>query len=99
MISSSPENQQARVDGSLRLRWLLQSEAAPLIRPRHRQVDETLQAKAAHVCTLDPFGRLLSWPQTAISLSKDIFKRGFERNRQCALQPSGKSPRLLQLLP
>jgi hypothetical protein len=35
----------------------------------------------------------------AISLSKDVFKRGFERNRQCALQPSGKSPRLLQLLP
>ena len=52
-----------------------------------------------HVCTLDPSGRLLSWPQTAISLSKDVFKRGFERNCQCALQPSGKSPRLLQLLP
>jgi hypothetical protein len=52
-----------------------------------------------HVCTLDPSGHLLSWPQTAISLSKDVFKRGFERNRQCPLQPSGKSPRLLSLLP
>jgi hypothetical protein len=35
-----------------------------------------------HVCTLDPFGGLLSRPQTAIFLSKDFFKRGFERNRQ-----------------
>jgi hypothetical protein len=32
-----------------------------------------------HVCTLDPFGCLLSWPQTAISLSKDFFKRDFEK--------------------
>ena len=33
-----------------------------------------------HVCTLDPFGGLFSRPQTAISLSKDFFKRDFERN-------------------
>jgi hypothetical protein len=42
-----------------------------------------LVSSNTHVCTLDPFGGLLSRPQTAISLSKDFFKRDFERNRQC----------------
>ena len=43
----------AKVDRSLRLRWRLESERAPLIRPGHRQVDETLQAKATRQASLD----------------------------------------------
>jgi hypothetical protein len=47
LISSSPEDKRAKIDRSLRLRWRLESERAPLIRPRHGQVDETLETKAA----------------------------------------------------
>src|SRR5258708_37512839 len=43
----------ARVDRSLRLRWRLESERAPLIRPGHRQGDGTLQAKAARQASFD----------------------------------------------
>jgi Protein of unknown function (DUF642)/PEP-CTERM motif len=53
LISSSPEDKRARLNRSLRLRWRLQSERAPLIRPGHGQVDETLQAKAARQASLD----------------------------------------------
>jgi hypothetical protein len=56
-ISRSPEDKRARVDRSLRLRWRLESERAPLIRPGHWQIDKTLQAKAARQasfnCRLD----------------------------------------------
>src|ERR1700722_8306330 len=38
---------------SLRLRWRLESERAPLIWPGHGQVDETLQAKAARQASFD----------------------------------------------
>jgi hypothetical protein len=51
--SSSPGGKRARVDRSLRLRWRLESERAPLIRPGHRQVDETLETKAALQASLD----------------------------------------------
>jgi hypothetical protein len=60
-ISSSPEDKRARVDRSSRLRWGLESERAPLIRPGHRQVDETLETKAARQasfnCHLDDLRR------------------------------------------
>jgi hypothetical protein len=52
-ISSSPEDKRARVDRSSRLRWRLESERAPLIRPGHRQVDETLETKAARQASFD----------------------------------------------
>src|ERR1700722_7100045 len=46
---------------SLRLRWRLESERAPLIRPSHRQVDETLETKATRQasfnCRLDDLRR------------------------------------------
>jgi hypothetical protein len=45
-----------------------------------------LATSDTNVCTLDPFGRLLSWPQAAISLSKDFFKRDFER--KSSMRPS-----------
>src|ERR1700722_18504049 len=52
-ISSPPEDKRAKVDRSLRQRWRLESERAPLIRPGHRQVDETLETKAARQTSLD----------------------------------------------
>jgi hypothetical protein len=60
-ISSSPEGKRAKVDRSLRLRWRLESERAPLIRPGHWQIDETLETKAARQvsrdCRLDDLRR------------------------------------------
>ena len=52
-ISSSPENQRARVDRCYACAGSLESEAAPLIRPGHRQVDETLETKAARQASFD----------------------------------------------
>src|SRR3984957_11749553 len=52
-ISSPPEDKRAKVDRSLRLRWRLESERAPLIRPGHRQVDETLETVTAWQASLD----------------------------------------------
>jgi hypothetical protein len=43
----------ARADRSLRLRGRLESERPPLIRPGHRQVDETLETKAAWQASFD----------------------------------------------
>jgi hypothetical protein len=51
--SSSPGGKRAKVDRSLRLRWRLESEDAPLVLPGHRQVDETFQAKAARQASFD----------------------------------------------
>jgi hypothetical protein len=52
-IGSSPDDKRARVDRSLRQRWRVEPERAPLIRPCHRQVDKTLEAKAARQASLD----------------------------------------------
>jgi hypothetical protein len=52
-ISSSPEDKRAKVDRSLRLRWRLESERAPLIRPGHRQIDESLETKATRQASFD----------------------------------------------
>jgi hypothetical protein len=49
----SREDKRARADRSLRLRRRLESERAPLIRPGHRQVDETLETKAARQASFD----------------------------------------------
>src|SRR3984885_4184842 len=66
-LSSSPEDKRARVDRSSRLRWGLESERAPLIRPGHRRGDETLETKAARQasfdCRLDDLRREESEPQ------------------------------------
>jgi hypothetical protein len=45
-ISPSRKGKRARADRSLRLRRRLEFERAPLIRPGHRQVDETFETKA-----------------------------------------------------
>ena len=52
-ITSSLEDKRAWGDRSLRLRWRLESERAPLIRPCHRQIDETLETKAARQASFD----------------------------------------------
>jgi len=52
-ISPSRKGKRARTDRSLRLRRRLESERAPLIRPGHRQVDETLETKAARKASFD----------------------------------------------
>jgi hypothetical protein len=52
-ISLSRKDKRASADRSLRLRRRLESERAPLIRPGHRQVDETLETKAARQASFD----------------------------------------------
>src|SRR5579863_8127682 len=47
MDGSPPREEMSGVDRSLRLCRRLESERPPLIRPGHRQVDETLETKAA----------------------------------------------------
>jgi hypothetical protein len=47
------ERQTSKGDRSLRLRRRLESERPPLIRPGHRQVDETLETKAAWQASFD----------------------------------------------
>src|SRR3984885_3487349 len=47
------ETNERGADRSLRLRQRLESERAPLIRPRHRQVDEPLEAKAPRQTSFD----------------------------------------------
>jgi hypothetical protein len=53
MDHPSREDKRAATDRSLRLRRRLESERAPLIRPRHRQVDETLETKPAWQASFD----------------------------------------------
>jgi hypothetical protein len=47
------EDKRATVNRSLRLRWHLESERAPLIQPGHWQVDETLETIAARQASFD----------------------------------------------